>query len=318
MIDGSDQLRRRPLGSLIRALRQLGATIRCRRVEGYAPLEIGGGTLVGGEATIDAGESSQYLSALLMAALRAQSETTLAVGSLTSRPYLDLTLDAIEVFGGVVDRSSPGIFRVRPQSLRGGRFTVEGDWSAGAYPAAAVALVGGRVELKGLETSSRQGDRRLLDLIVEMGAVIETTAGGTLVVQGSGRLRGLEVDMSDMPDQVPTVAALAPFAAGITRIVNVPHLRLKESDRLQSMAVELRRVGATVEEQPGGLVVPGIWADSQPPSEPVEVESHQDHRVAMSMAIVGLRRAGLSVADPQVVAKSYPNFWKDLTGLVRV
>jgi 3-phosphoshikimate 1-carboxyvinyltransferase len=119
-----------------------------------------------------------------------------------------------------------------------------------------------------------------------------------------------------MPDQVPTLAALAPFAAGTTRIVNVPHLRLKESDRLAAMAAELGRAGAAVTEEPAGLVVPGVWAAARPPAEPVVLESHGDHRIAMACALVGLRRPGVSIASPGVVGKSYPGFWRDLAGLL--
>ena len=313
-VDGSERLRQRPLGALIGTLRAFGAEIRCLGVEGFAPLHIEGGSLVGGSAKIDASESSQYLSALLMAAFGARQETILEVSGLSSGPYVDLTFDAIELFDGSVDRESLEIFRVTPQKLQAGRLPVEGDWSASAYPAAAAALVGGRVELSGLDIASRQGDRRLLDLLGEMGAEIEFE-GDTVVVEGNGRLRSLEVDMSDIPDQAPTIAALAPFAIGTTRISKVPHLRLKESDRLQAMATELRKAGATVEEQLDGLTIPGVWAEREPPSNPVEVASYNDHRIAMSMALLGLRRGGLSVRDPQVVAKSYPNFWRDLAVL---
>jgi 3-phosphoshikimate 1-carboxyvinyltransferase len=122
--------------------------------------------------------------------------------------------------------------------------------------------------------------------------------------------------MAAMPDQVPTLAALAPFARGTTRIFGVPHLRIKESDRLAAMASELRRAGAAVEERDDGLVIEGVWADDPAPQEPVTVESWNDHRIAMSMALVGLRRPGLSVAEPSVVAKSYPDFWRDMEQLL--
>ena len=119
-----------------------------------------------------------------------------------------------------------------------------------------------------------------------------------------------------MPDQVPTLAALAPFAEGVTRITGVPHLRLKESDRLAAMRVELERLGARVEEREDGLEIPGVWADQPPPAEPVTVSSHDDHRIAMSLAVTGLRRPGVSVAEPGVVAKSYPEFWRDFERLL--
>ncbi|MCM2270125.1 MAG: 3-phosphoshikimate 1-carboxyvinyltransferase, partial [Thermoanaerobaculia bacterium] len=131
-----------------------------------------------------------------------------------------------------------------------------------------------------------------------------------------GALAAIDDDLSDIPDQVPTLAALAPFARGTTRISNVAHLRTKESDRLAAMASELRRAGATVDELPDGLVVPGVWADAPPPTEPVTIDPHDDHRVAMAMALVGLRRPNLSIADPHVVAKSWPGFWEELERLL--
>jgi 3-phosphoshikimate 1-carboxyvinyltransferase len=129
-------------------------------------------------------------------------------------------------------------------------------------------------------------------------------------------LSALDLDLSSMPDQVPTLAALAPFAQGTTRIRNVPHLRFKESDRLAAMATELRRLGAEVVETEDGLEIPGLWAKTTPPDDEVIVDGHGDHRVAMSLALTGLRRPGVSVANPGVVSKSYPLFWSDLEGLL--
>ena len=136
-------------------------------------------------------------------------------------------------------------------------------------------------------------------------------------MSGTGALRAVEADLSDLPDQVPTLAALAPFAAGTTRIHDVGHLRLKESDRLAAMARELRRLGVPVVEEMDGLVIEGVWAEAQPPSEAVTVATYDDHRIAMSCALVGLRRPGTSIAHPEVVAKSYPDFWRDLERLTR-
>jgi 3-phosphoshikimate 1-carboxyvinyltransferase len=193
--------------------------------------------------------------------------------------------------------------------------TVEGDYSAAAYPAAAAVLTGGEVRLAGLSRGSTQGDRRFLELLAAMGAWVEWD-GEEVVIAAGAPLDGLAADLGDLPDQVPTLAAVAPFARGVTRITGVPHLRLKESDRLAAMARELGRAGASVAEQPAGLVVAGIWSDVAPPGEPVLVDSHGDHRIAMSMALVGLRRPGIHVAAPEVVAKSYPGFWDDLEGLL--
>jgi 3-phosphoshikimate 1-carboxyvinyltransferase len=178
------------------------------------------------------------------------------------------------------------------------------------------------VVLAGVAADSRQGDRRFLDLLAAMGAEVEwreaADGGGEVEVRGTGRLEAVDADLSALPDQVPTLAALAPFARGTTRIRNVPHLRIKESDRLAAMARELGRLGAPVEELDDGLVIPGIWAEAMPtaPASPIRVDPHGDHRIAMSLAVAGLARPGVAVAHPGVVAKSYPGFWRDLASLL--
>jgi 3-phosphoshikimate 1-carboxyvinyltransferase len=217
--------------------------------------------------------------------------------------------------GAEVERLEDRVFRVVPTELRGGQWRVEGDYSAAAYPAAAALLTGGEVELRGLEPGSRQGDRGFLEVLGRMGAEIEWR-DESVVVRAGRRLSAADLDLSSMPDQVPTLAALAPFAHGTTRISNVPHLRLKESDRLAAMASELSKLGVEVTETEDGLVIPGLWAETTPPDDEVIVDSHGDHRIAMSLALTGLRRPGVSVANPEVVAKSYPSFWSDLEGLL--
>ena len=316
-VDGSARLRERPLAPLLASLRQLGARITCLGSEGFAPLVVDGPSLRGGRTGLDAGSSSQFLSALLMAACRAESPVEIEVRALTSQPYVELTLDLLARQGARVTRPSASSFRVEPVRLAGGRLEVEGDFSAAAYPAAAAALTGGVVHLAGLRRDSRQGDRRLLDLLARMGARVAWDESG-VEVQGSGELVALDEPCGDIPDQVPTLAALAPFARGTTRLRDAAHLRVKESDRLRAMASELTRLGALVEERADGLVIPGLWADAVPPHLPVRTSSWNDHRIAMSCALVGLRRPGLSVGEPGVVEKSYPRFWSDLGALLGV
>ncbi len=311
-LDGSPRLRERPVGPLIEGMRSLGASIDCLEHEDFLPLAIRGGVLEGGRATLDAGESSQYLSALLMAATGARRQVEVEVTGLTSAPYVDLTLDMMERFGARVERSEPGALRVRPGLSAPDAYTVEGDASAACYFAAAAALTGGTVELTGLPRDSRQGDLGFFDLLEEMGAGVEWPASDRVMVRGGARLEALDVDMSEMPDQVPTMAAIAPFAAGTTRIRNVSHLRLKESDRLHASATELGRLGAVAVDLPDGLEIEGVWASQPPPSDPVVVATHDDHRIAMSFALVGLRRPGVRIAESGVVSKSYPAFWEDL------
>jgi 3-phosphoshikimate 1-carboxyvinyltransferase len=317
-LDGVPRLRERTVGPLVDALRSLGAEITAEGDEGFAPLRIRGRRLAGGRVALDAAVSSQFLSALLMAALVAEGEVEIVVPALTSRPYVDLTLDAIARFAGRVEVTGGG-YRVHPGLASPGSFRVEGDFSAAAYPAAAAALTGGRVRLTGLPADSRQGDRGFLDLLATMGARVEWRPGeDTVEITGTGHLEAVDRDLSAMPDQVPTLAALAPFAHGTTVIRGVPHLRIKESDRLAAMVSELRAVGAEAEETADGLVVPGIWADRRPdpPAEPLPVDPHGDHRIAMSLAVAGLARPGVLVTSPEVVGKSYPRFWEDMAALL--
>lgn len=313
-VDGAPRLRERPVGPLVEALRALGARIDYLGATGSAPLRIAGGRLAGGRVRLDAGASSQFLSALLMAATRAAGPVEIEVAALVSRPYAELTLDLLARQGGRVRQLAGDRFAVEPGPLAGGRLAVEGDFSAAAYPAAAAALTGGRVRLRGLRHDSRQGDRRLLDLLARMGAAV--TWGHDWVEIAGGGLAALDAEVGDIPDQVPTLAALAPFCHGTTRLRGAAHLRLKESDRIAAMASELRRAGAAAQERPDGLVVEGVWATARPPDDPVRIESWGDHRIAMAMALVGLRRPGLAIAAPEVVAKSYPHFWRDLGGLL--
>lgn len=318
-LDGVPRLRERTVGPLVDALRALGAEIACERSDGFAPLAIRGRRLAGGRVELDAGVSSQFLSALLMAALVAEGPVEIAVPALTSRPYVDLTLGAVERFGGRVEATAEG-WRVRPGLAGPGTFRVEGDFSAAAYPAAAAALTGGRVLLTGLPAASRQGDRGFLELLAAMGAEVRWRPDEDAVeIAGTGRLAAVDRDLSAMPDQVPTLAALAPFARGITTIRGVPHLRIKESDRLAAMVEGLRAIGAEAEETADGLVVPGVWAERrpEPPPAPLPVDPHGDHRIAMSLAVAGLARPGVLVTRPRVVEKSYPRFWDDLAVLVR-
>ena len=322
ILDGSPRLRERPVGPLLATLRQLGAEIDELGQSGCAPVRIRGGPLRGGRVEVDARESSQYVSALLMAALNADGPIELVAPFLVSSPYVDTTLDVMADFGASVEVRRDGearAFLVEPRRPRvmDGRYRVAGDDSAAAYPAAAAAICGGSVRLRGLAPVATQGDRAFLGVLGQMGAGLRAT-DEEFRVEADGALAAVDCDLSAMPDQVPTLAAVAAFASGTTWIRNVAHLRIKESDRLAAVATELRRAGVSVEELADGLRIdgnPDLAASSGSP--PVVVDTYDDHRIAMSMALVGLRRGGLAIRHPEVVGKSYPGFWRDLEGIRR-
>ncbi|MDH3525437.1 MAG: 3-phosphoshikimate 1-carboxyvinyltransferase [Acidobacteriota bacterium] len=323
-LDGVARLRQRPLAALLEALRALGARVESLEQPGFAPLEIRGGPLRGGAVTVDASESSQFVSALLMAGAATRHGARLRAEGLVSRPYVELTLRALARFGVAAQPAGresargagPGVaeWAVPPTRPTGTRVRVAADASAACYPAAAAAVTGGDVTLRGLDRESGQGDVGFLAVLAAMGAGVEWS-GKAVRVRGR-ELRAVDVDLVAMPDQLPTLAALAPFARGTTRIRNVRHARLKESDRLAAMARELGRLGVPVGEEADGLAVAGCWAEGAPPADPVVVDAHDDHRIAMSCALVGLRRPGVAIARPEVVAKSYPAFWDDLRRLL--
>jgi 3-phosphoshikimate 1-carboxyvinyltransferase len=313
-IDGSARLRERPVGPLVDALRRLGARVEYEGRAGFAPLAVTGATLAGGEVELDAGTSSQFASGLLMAALCARAPVVVRLLALTSAPYLEITLRAIATFGGRVERLGSAEFRVHPGRISADHPRVEGDASAACYAAAGAALSGGEVVIDDLPADSPQGDTRFFDLLAAMGADVEH--GGDRVVVRGRELRAVDADLGAMPDQVPTLAALAPYARGRTRIRNVAHLRIKESDRLRAVAGILDAAGARARETDDGLQIEGDWHGRPAPAQPAGLDPVGDHRIAMSAALLALGRPNLTLAQPWVVAKSYPTFWQEWRRLV--
>jgi 3-phosphoshikimate 1-carboxyvinyltransferase len=302
-LTGSPRLCERPMGELLQALASLGVEARSQHGNGCPPIIIRGG-LAGGRARLSGAVSSQYLSALLfIAPLAPQGAEIEITGELVSRPYVDLTLEVLADFGVSFYREGYKFFRVPGgQSYQPRDYEIEADASSASYFWAAAAVTGGRVTITNLSLESSQGDIDFLSVLARMGCRIGETEAG-LTLQG-GRLTGIEVDMASMPDLVTTLGVVAAFAQGDTVITGAAHLRHKESDRLATVAAELAKMGISAEETPDGLVIHG----GQPHG--AIIHTYDDHRIAMSFAVAGLKIPGLAIRDPQVVAKSFPDFWE--------
>lgn len=306
IFDGTSRLRERPVGPVLDALRKLGVTCHCLQNEGFPPVKVVSKGLQGGEVLIDARQSSQFLSALLLASPCAGSDLTISwLQPVASFPYVAITLSMLEKIG--IHYQWLGSNRLvipAPQSYPPLDYLVEGDCSSASYFWGAAAITGGEVTTHPVSPDSLQGDCRFLDILVEMGCSLAWEEHG-VKIQGPPRLHPVDRDMNTMPDMVPTLAVLAAFAAGRTRISNVEHLRIKESDRLSVVASELRKFSIPVEELPDGLIIEG--GKALPPKE--AIEAHNDHRIAMAFAMAGLRLKDVTINGAEAVAKSFPGFW---------
>jgi len=310
-LDGSPRMRQRPVSDLLQALNGLGCRARSDHGTGCPPVTVEAGGLNGGQASIKGDVSSQFLSGLLMALPNAQAPTTIEVsGVLASEPYVAMTLAVMEAFGVAVANQGFRRFEVRPARYRGRTYAIEPDASAASYFFALAAITGGEITVLGLGTTSIQGDMAFVDVLEQMGCSVVREPTSTTV---KGRaLCAIDADMNAISDTVMTLAAVALFARGTTRIRNVSHIRHKESDRIAALAAELRKLGARVDEQADGLVI-------DPPAPEAlhgaRIATYDDHRMAMSFALAGLRVPGVTILDPGCVAKTYPGFWDELKRL---
>ncbi len=310
-IDGSARMRERPIQDLLDALTPLGAQAHSAAANGCPPVLIDANGLSGGRTRIVADKSSQFLSAVLLVAPYARAGVEVeVVGTLIAQPYVDMTIGAMRAFGAAVACDGDRRFTIRPQRYTGRRYRIEPDASSAHYFLAAAALCGGRVRVQGLGYASSQGDVHFVDLLEQMGATV-VRGDDFLEVRGGASLDGIEADMNLISDTAPTLAVLAPFARRPVSIRNIAHVRLQESDRLHAVATELHRLGVRVRELDDGLVIE--------PSEirPAVVDTYDDHRIAMSFALIGLRVAGIGIRDPECVRKTFPDFFAHLEALRR-
>ena len=307
-LDGTPRMRQRPVADLLQSLNGLGADAKSDLGTGCPPVTVKTGGLDGGFASVKGDVSSQFLSGLLMALPYAQNVTTVEVnGTLVSVPYVTMTLEVMEAFGVRISNRKNRRFDIKPAHYQAREYQVEPDASAASYFFALAAIQGGTITVEGLGTRSIQGDIHFVEILEHMGCKVEQTATSTTVT--GGPLRGVDVDMNAISDTVMTLGVVALFAEGFTRIRNVGHIRHKETDRIGALAAELRKLGGTVEEHPDGLV---IFPPQKGKLQPASIATYDDHRMAMSFALAGVRQNGVTILDPGCVAKTYPGFWEDL------
>lgn len=308
-LDGIPRMRERPIGDLVAALEQLGVRAAYQSQVGYPPLEVRGTDALGGTTRVSGSVSSQFLSALLMVAPACASAVTIDVeGTLVSTPYVEMTVTMMRQFGASVDAAELAQFRVEPQIYGSREYSVEPDASAASYFFAAAAITGGSVTVRGLTRDALQGDVGFVDVLQQMGCTVASEPDA-ITLTGPEQLVGVDVDMNAISDTAQTLAAVAVFARGPTTIRNVEHIRHKETDRVDAVAAELQRLGVQTEVFNDGLRIhPG-------PVTPAEVQTYNDHRMAMSFALIALKAPGVRIADPGCTVKTYPHFFSDLDGL---
>jgi len=324
ILDGDERMRQRPIGDLVAALQQLGANISSRHSSLInrqslsihhssfrLPLFINASGLPGGQAAVSGNISSQFLSGLLMVAPYTRKLVELTVTTeLNSKPYVDMTLAVMADFGVEVARRGYERFSVSPAKyLPKEVYAIEPDASAASYFFASPAILGGTVRVEGLTRRSKQGDIAFLDVLQQMGCIVEEGAD-YLEVTGPASLRGVEVDMRDISDTAQTLAAIAPFASSPTRIRGVGFIRAKETDRIGAMCAELTRLGVEAQDGPDGLTIQPCAS-----MRPACIRTYNDHRMAMAFALIGLRVAGLSIENPACVSKTFPGYFAVLESL---
>jgi 3-phosphoshikimate 1-carboxyvinyltransferase len=297
---GDSSLRTRPMQHLLDALKPLGVDAVSSRADGKPPIIVKGG-LKGGKTSIPGNVSSQFISSIIIAGALAEDPVELEVtGEFISQPYVDMTRDVMEKFGVKTDyNSEENIFNVNPQSYQAKDYTIEGDFSSASYLAGAAAVSGGEITIKNLFKDSKQGDKFILDIIAQMGADVEVK-GDEVIVKSQGELQGIDINLHNAPDLLPTVSVLGALADGTTEISGVEHARFKETDRISTCAQELARLGVNVKEKTDGMTVRGGVNSGV-------VQSHGDHRLVMALSLVGLK-VGVKIENAGVFDVSFPNF----------
>jgi len=302
ILDGDERMRQRPIEDLLNALKSLG--VQVESTNGFPPVTIDGRGFRGGKATIKSDVSSQFISSLMMIAPYANEpiEITLA-GKPTSLPYLDITIDVMKRFGGKIKNNKYASFEIQNKAkYKSTDYFIEGDASNASYFMAAAAITKSEIRINGLNPDTSQGDIKFLSVLEEMGCTIFTEDDYVEVIGAD--LKAIDVNMNEIPDVVQTLAVISLFANGKSYIRNVANLRVKECDRLSALAAELIKLGANVTEMKDGLVIESRQIKS------ALINTYNDHRMAMSFSILGLKVPGIEIENPECVNKSFPDYWK--------
>ncbi len=309
VLGGEPRMEERPIGHLVDALRALGAEVAYLKREGYPPLKINGRAIAGGRVEIDGSISSQFLTALLMAAPLFDGDSEIHIkGELVSKPYIDITLDVMQRFGITVANQDYRVFNVKGNQryVSPGRIMVEGDASSASYFIAAAAINGGTIEINGVGKASVQGDIGFARVMEQVGAHIDWYDEKLVVSKGS--LRGVDIDANAIPDAAMTLATVALFADGPTAIRNIYNWRVKETDRLHAMATELKKLGAEVVEGDDFIeITPPVRIEPD-----VAIDTYNDHRIAMCFAMVAVGGVPVIINDPKCTEKTFPTFFSVL------
>lgn len=306
-ISGIERMHERPIRDLVSGLIDLGANIEYAKKEGFPPLTIHGKGLKGGETTLKGDISSQYFSSLLISSLKASQNTKIYFKKpLKSKPYVDLTIGVINDFKGAIETDDDHYFIPGNQQLKAQSYKVEGDYSTSSYFLAMAAVLNGKIKIGNLRSDSKQGDRVIVDVLKQMGSNL--TIGPDWVLLEGNDLNAIEKDFQNYPDLVPTVAVVAMFAKGRTILKNVEHLQYKESNRITAIMNELKKIGVETHFDGKNLSILGKDGDFKS----AEIETYNDHRIAMSFSIAAVKLGNIKIKNPEVVSKSFPEFFKVL------
>ncbi len=315
-LDASEQMRRRPMGPLIRALETLGCEITCHEKEDCFPFTLKAGGFRCNSVSVDIGNSSQFLSALLIASCLSKQDMNIEVLGTHGMAYIDMTTKMMEQFGvhtgkGSCNEGNTSYKTVSGQAYKALDYQIEPDISAACYFYGAAALLGISVTVKHVTSDSMQGDIRFLDLLVQMGCTLTDTPDGLCITGPANRkLKGITVDMSSFSDQAITLAAIAPFADSPTTITGIGHIRFQESDRLHAIVTELGKLGIKCDEEADSVTIyPGV-------PKAGAVDTYEDHRMAMGFSLIGLRIPGITINDPACCRKTFENYFDVLDQFV--